>query len=337
MESVVIYGGGNIAHSVAASIARVKPVAVITRRPEYWGRRLTCEQGGVVWSTRYNISATASLEPLNDADVVFILLPQFAHEEVVENCCQKLKSGSTVVFAPGPARCIEYAKKFAKINVRVVAFQRVPFIARIIDYGHSVRCSLPRRLHKLVVSDKGMKDEWRARSQEWFSGEVEYLSSFLSLVFSNSNPLLHPARLFVLLKNGDNGAYDRCPYFYAEWTDESSELYVSADMEMQKVYETCSPESFVHDYESVLRHYEVASPAELTKKIRGIASFKTIMAPWKKTCGGRWIPDPESRYFTEDIPYGTRVILSYAQAADLSTPIIEMFAKLPAIPNPYMR
>ena len=332
MESVVIYGGGNIAHSVAAAIARVQPVTIITRRPECWGHGLVCEQEDFIWRTRYNISATASLEPLNDADVIFILLPQLAHEEVVENCCKKLKAGSTVVFAPGPARCIEYAKKFAKMNVHVVAFQRVPFIARTIDYGHSVRCSLPRRLHKLVVSDKTMESGWRSRCQKWFQGEVQYLYSFLSFVFSNSNPLLHPARLFVLLKNGNNGTYDRCPYFYAEWTDESSKLYIAADVEMQGVYEACAYESFVHDYESVMRHYEVATSAELTHKIRSIESFKTILAPWKRGRDDRWAPDFASRYFAEDIPYGTKVILSYAQRVGLSVPIIEMFAKLPALP-----
>ena len=152
---------------------------------------------------------------------------------------------------------------------------------------------------------------------------MSYLSSFTSFVFSNSNPLLHPARLVELLHGGDMGVYERCPYFYAEWTDKSSEYYIVADREMYEVFNACAPESASVDYESVLEHYGVVNAAELTAKIRSIESFKKIRAPWKENSSGQWEPDFNSRYFTEDIPYGTRIIQQYARKAGIETSMID--------------
>ena len=127
----------------------------------------------------------------------------------------------------------------------------------------------------------------------------------------------------VLLKGGNKGEYVECPHFYEEWTDESSELYVSADKEMFKIFNAYSPDAAKRDYESALAHYGVDNIIALTQKIRSIDSLKPILAPWKKDDCGIWKPDLESRYFTEDVPYGTKVIQEYADKIGIETPIID--------------
>jgi hypothetical protein len=42
-----------------------------------------------------------------------------------------------------------------------------------------------------------------------------------------------------------------------------------------------------------------------------------------KEVGGGWIPDFESRYFTEDFPYGLRFIKELAQKHNIDTPTID--------------
>lgn len=324
MESVAIYGGGNIAHSLAAVLSRYMPVKVLTRRPALWDSSLAFEQAGLVKKSKYPIAATANINELVGVDIVFVALPQFALDEAVSTIGLNMKTGATIVLVPAPAKSDEYAKTLLKCGLKVVGFQRVPFIARIGDYGHSVSISSPRAVHKLMVSDVSMELDWRRKCGKWFGGDVCYLSSFASFAFSNSNPLLHPSRLYALLCDGNNGMYERCPLFYAEWTDISSELYVEADKEMYKVFSKREPSAAQVDYESILDHYEVSSPSELTYKIRSIAAFKSILAPWKTETSGCWIPDCESRYFTEDIEYGTKVIQASGDKVGIDTPIIDL-------------
>ena len=326
MGSVCIYGGGNIAHSLVAAISAVQPVTVITRRPESWDLRMAFVQDGEMHEGLKEVNATSDASAAGMADIIFIALPQFAVEEAISSLLPNLKRGATVVFVPAPAKTAEYASRIVGRGCRVVGLQRVPFISRIIEYGHSVSISLPRPIHKLVVSDISMRDIWSRNCKIWFGGDAEYLSSFLTFAFSNSNPLLHPSRLVVLFENWRNRCYAYNPPFYGEWTDESSKLYIAADMEMFKVM-SCFPEiDLSTDYESVLSHYEVKSAPELTVKIRSIPSFKMILSPMKDV-HGRLQPDFGSRYFTEDVPYGTKPIVEYANQVGIRVPTIDYLAK----------
>lgn len=322
MNSVCIYGGGNIAHSLAAVISAKQSVTVVTRRPALWANRVSFVQGGVMHTGGYNVTATSDASVVSGMNIVFIALPQFAIGEAVESLLPNLRSGTEVVFIPAPARTVEYARQIVENGCRVVGFQRVPFISRISEYGKSVSISPPRQVNKLVLSEGGMQHEWLRRCEEWFGSKTEFLSSFLSFTFSNSNPLLHPARLVELLKGGNCGKYDRCPLFYAEWTDASSELYIKADEEMFNVFRAYAPECAMSDYESVFDHYEVSSSHALTQKIRTISSLKNILAPWVQI-GDKWEPDYKSRYFTEDIPFGTKMIQRYAKKVGIAVPTID--------------
>ena len=323
MESVFIYGGGNIAHSLAATISMYQPITVITRRPAEWGGRLAWIQNGNIGCGRYEVNSTSNIEEVSHADLIFIALPQFAIDEAIEKILSSIKRGATVAFVPAPARCEEYVKIFEPIGVNVVGMQRVPYIARILKYGQTVQISPPREFHRLAVSCVKLKEVWSERCRKWFAGDVKWVSAFSSFAFSNSNPLLHPSRLLPLLRDGENGRYASCPYFYAEWTNESSELYVTADAEMHRVWLAYSAVTAEMDYESVLDHYGVSTTQELTLKIRNIEGFKAIRAPWCKGEDGIWVPDFGCRYFTEDIPFGIKVIQSYARQMNVETPTID--------------
>lgn len=327
MTSVSIIGGGNIAHSLAVAITQHQDVTVVTRRPDAWSTHVSFEQAGVRHLCLFAVRATCDIVTVNDADVVFVALPQFAVGGIVSDLAHILKHNATVVFVPAPAKMPEYAEALSAAGCQSVGIQRVPFISRTLEYGHLVRISDPRAAHKIFALDGATLQKLTPLCQKWFGGSVEYLSSYLSFAFSNSNPLLHPARLKVLLDGGDNGKYVQCPYFYADWTDASSELYLAADREMYSVFSKIAPEAARRDYESVLAHYDVTSSYALTRKIRSIESFKKILAPWKQYAEGWWEPDYESRYFTEDIPFGTKAIQSYARQVNVETPTIDMFIR----------
>ena len=318
----LVYGGGHIAHSLVATISQLQPVIVVTRKPELWANRVSMLQGECTFSGKFDVFATSDPEVATDSDVIFIALPQFAFEDAVHRLLPFIHAGQNICFVPAPAKSKEYAELILTTGARVAAFQRVPFIARTIKYGNSVAVSSPRSELALMTSNPHMKAFMDTCCKQWFGSQVRYLSSFLIAAFSNSNPLLHPSRLVELFKNWNGTPYEAAPLFYADWTDESSILYISADREMASAMRCYEEIDFEHDYRDVLTHYNVGNYKELTRKIRSIPSFVNIKSPLLKS-GGGWIPDVTSRYFTEDVPFGTRTIQEYARRVGVKTPTID--------------
>ena len=321
-EKVCICGGGNIGHSLAAVLGRHSDVRILTRRPQAWSERLRfqisdrrCEETGgrVIACDKESIVSICSL--------IIVALPRFVIEETLSRLEPHLHEGQTVVFIPAPAGMETIVERMAQRGVEVIGFQRVPYIARIKEYGKFVWMGDLRSESKVAVSNPMRKDYWKEYFAGSIGGTVSFLSSFLSFTFSNSNPLLHPARLVELLRN--KKGYQECPYFYREWGDEASKLYVSADIEMRDVFAVYSSEAMDSDYESALAHYNVGSVSCLAEKIRSIKALGSILAPYTKGNDGFWHPDLRSRYFTEDVPYGTKVIQKYAKRVGVPTPTVD--------------
>ena len=321
--NVCVYGGGNIAHSLAAKISQTQPVTVITRQPARWNRKISFEQDGKLFESLFDVVATDDVGMASEADLVFVALPQFAIQEAVDHLSRFLRRSTTVVLVPAPAMSVDVMRKLSAGEVNVVGFQRVPYISRIAEYGKCVRVSSNRAVHRVAFSNASQIESLGGEFTRWFGGSVSRLSSFLTFVFNNSNPLLHPSRMVVLFRNWRERFYPENPPFYAEWSNESSELYIAADRELLTVIRAAdSTGDCLCDYEDVLSHYGVRDANELTLKIRSIAAFKNILSPMKED-SGRWVPDFCSRYFTEDIPFGTMVIQEWARRCGVATPTID--------------
>lgn len=313
----LVIGGGNIAHSLAASITRREDVTILTRRPDEWSDRLN--------DSKFNVHATNDPSCALESEIIFVALPCFAIRETLARINPYLHAGQTICLTPANALIPELIGTYAEKGVDVVCIHRVPYIARIEEYGRYVKMSPPRVVHKLFVPRKEMKPTWTMLCRELFESESAYLHSPLTFVFNNSNPLLHPSRLVVLFRDWRNKSFKRNPFFYAEWTDESSELYIKADQEMHDVLLSADPTGACEsDYESVLCHYGVNVACELTAKLRSIESFKGILSPMKFVAGD-WVPDFASRYFTEDVFWGTKPIQDYARQLGIRTPVIDYF------------
>lgn len=311
---------------MAAVLSLTDSVSVVTRRPGLWGRVLSYRKGGADRREGCMLrEVTDNPSAVRDAELVIVAVPRFAIGDVLGSIEPHLRKGHVVSFVPAPAGLEEVAERLGREHgAAVLGFQRVPYIARIVEYGHEVRLSDDRAVHKVVMSDPSASRFWDEFIASRFGGSVEHLSSFFAFTFSNANPLLHPARLMVLL---DRPFYERMPLFYEEWTDESSELYVRSDAEMLSVMRKYPEVDIATDYESAFDHYGVSSVPELTQKIRSIPSFRGIEAPYCLDGENLYVPDLASRYFTEDVAYGTVRIQRLARQARVATPTIDMFVE----------
>ena len=111
-------------------------------------------------------------------------------------------------------------------------FQRVPFIARTTAYGHSADLLGYKPSLHVAIEQAEDQESLRSVLEQLFATPVILMQSHYEVSLTNSNPILHPSRLYTLWRDWHEGmVYAEQPLFYEEWTDEASELLISLDRE----------------------------------------------------------------------------------------------------------
>jgi hypothetical protein len=198
---------------------------------------------------------------------------------------------------------------------------------KVVVYGggniaHSLAAVISATQQVFVVTRR--PNEWHSHLKSEKDGVINSSKFFIEatdnhaviegadVLFICLPQLLHPSRLIVLFDKWREKKFTYNPPFYGEWTDASSELYLAADYKMKCVMQKYSCFDMLIDHESVLDHYNVKNAHELTVKLQSISSFREILSPMKKQ-GELWVPDFESRYFTEDVNFVLRILVEFAE------------------------
>ncbi len=323
---VTICGGGNIAHALAGMLGNNKSLDlhVLTRKPELWANHLMVElEGNTFFSITGTVTSSFSTA-IENSDLILLALPAFARKEVIEKIAPFVKQGAWIGAFPGMgnfdlivSECFKNSDKKPKI----FASQRVPYICRLKQYGRHI--SISSKKSEIFVS--ALKQEETVEICQILTSVLEMrvypLHNFLEITLSTSNPILHPARTYSMFSEYKDGMYwKKNILFYEDWSQDSSELLIKMDEEVHRIIDAIPFD--LSGVKPLLQHYEVKTCSELTNKIQNITAFKGITSPMKQTEFG-WVPDFESRYFTEDISYGLIIIKSIAQILNIQVPAID--------------
>lgn len=324
---ICICGGGNVAHAMAAcAAAKGISVNILTRRPNEWSPHLAYSKwNGEKGLVKLGIVSNDPSLIISECDYIFIVLPRFAVEEVYNSIVDYIHADQHIVIVPGTAELVDRRFDPRWNRGRLAGLARVPYISRTVSYGREVEIKGGRSVNKLWAP----KETWGqvARDLEiMFETPLQPLNTPLPFLLSNSNPLLHPARLLTLFPvYSPDIVYSRNPLFYEEWPLEAACLYLQADNELQNICRACPELVLGLDYCPASEYYQAFTPQLLMRKIRSIQAFKGIRSPMIRLSDNSWAPDLSSRYFTEDIPFGTRLIKKYALSKEIDTPIIDYF------------
>lgn len=321
---VCICGGGSLGHVCAAYLASHGDVevALLTGHPLAWGKSIeAADPDGKVFRGELAVISDSPAEALAGADMVLLCVPGFLIRKTLSDI--KPYIGGAAVGSVVSSTGFFFEAMELLPGVPLFGFQRVPFIARVNEYGHSG--SLLGYKRQLAVATVGIADRegFRRQVKYLFGTPVTLLESYLEAALTNSNPILHTGRLYSLFA-GHSEPFDHEVMFYGEWSDAESELLIAMDAEFSQLLEKLGV-SREHT-PSLLDYYESSDAHSLTEKIRSIQAFKGIAAPLKQTAAG-WVPDLESRYFTEDFPYGLHYIKQLAEREGVPTPIIDKVYK----------
>lgn len=324
MTRICICGGGNLGHVVAGFVASRQgfEVSLLTRQPEQWSQQLVIDtpDGSEIQAALAHIS-DAPKEIIPTADIVLLCLPGYAIHDTLLQIRDYLREGTAVGSVVSSTGFFFEAMKLMPAHTPLFGLQRVPFIARVKEYGHRAALLGYKESLSMAIERTLKREELRQRIEQMFNTPVSLVSNFYEVSLSNSNPLLHPARLYDLWGNWSQGNFSpSVPLFYEEWTEHAAELYIAMDRELHQLLAVLpvSPKSIP----TVLDYYESTDARSLARKLRSIEAFKGIKAPMRKEKEG-YVPDFNSRYFTEDFPYGLAVIRQLCIEHHINAPVID--------------
>lgn len=319
--NICICGGGNLGHVVLGVLAAQPQnrVSLLTNHPQQWADTVTVtDPSGKQYVGKIAQITNQAEAVIPHSDIVLLCLLGFAIREELEKIRPYLSATAAVGSIVSSTGFFFEAQRLLPKEQPLFGFQRVPFISRTTEYGRSAELKGYKPLLNLAIEQTADKEALRLTIEQLFHTPTQLLQSHYEASLTNSNPLLHPSRLYTLWKDWHEGIiYDKNPYFYADWTLEAAQLYIDMDAEFQTLLRTLPVRS--EAIPDVLTYYESHDAASLAHKLRTIPAFQGILSPMKEVEGG-FLPDFHSRYFTEDFPFGMRFIIELAQEKGVQIP-----------------
>lgn len=322
MTKVCICGGGSLAHVCVGVLSSQNEVEVniFTRKPDLWSHHLeVTDLNGKVYNGTLSCISNNPEEALKDCNIILLCLPGYAIESTLTNIKPYIGDAvvGTVVSSTG---FFFAAHKVLGEDARLFGFQRVPYIARTVEYGHSANLLGYKPQLAIAVENVEGTEAFRQLVEALWMTPVNLLGSHYEVSLTNSNPILHTARLYTLWKDWNGEKYDHNILFYKEWTIEAAQMLIDMDAEFMQLLDVLPVTK--GEIPSLLEYYESHDAESLCHKITSIPAFQNITSPMKEVEGG-WIPDFESRYFTEDFPYGLTCIWQLAHEKGIACPYID--------------
>ena len=311
---VTIIGGGNIGTLLAAEFsAKGYKTYIYSSKNNGKNRIEVYDNEDNYLFTSKDISITDNLElAVKDSKFIFVTYPPELFDELSSKLDNKLLKGTYLGIIPGSGGAEFSFKNLIDQGVILFGLQRVHSIARIKNPGKSVYMLGRKESIFLSVFKNKEIDLIKEFLEKSLDMPCHKLDNYLTVTLNPSNQILHTTRLCSMFKDyKENDTYPENILFYETWDDDSSDLLIKCDEELQIL---CNEISYnLEEVKSLKDHYESYTIPAMTEKISNIPAFKGLTSPMLQNDNGEWIPDFNSRYFSSDYSYGLKIIIDITE------------------------
>lgn len=232
---ICICGGGSLGHVCAAFFAaQGEDVCILSGHPDKWHNEVTCydKRNKCYYGTLRCVSSDPQ-KVVADANIVLLCLPGYLIKNTLESIKPYLHSSSIVGSIVSSTGFFFFAHEVLGKEYSLFGFQRVPFIARVRNYGKdadllgykpSLNVAIEPAQHTTKSAEK-----IRYTLESLFKTPTVLLESFYEASLTNSNPLLHTSRLYTMWHSHNGEPIENPQLFYADWTDVASEMLIAMD------------------------------------------------------------------------------------------------------------
>lgn len=320
---VCICGGGSLGTICASVFSSQNGIEVnlLTQHPEMWSRTIkVVDFNNKKFYGKLNIVSNNPETTVKGCDIILLCLPGYLIKETLLKIRPYLTNNSIIGSIVSSTGFFFQAHSVLSDKAKLFGFQRVPYIARITEYGHKAALLGYKPILNVAIENVDDKENFKNIVENLFKTPVNILNNYYEACLTNSNPILHTGRLYSMWHNWNGEASSKCSLFYKEWNDDSSQIIIDMDKEFMELLTYLPIDKKL--IPSLLDYYDSHDAVSLTNKISSIPAFQDILSPMKQTMDG-WIPDFESRYFTEDFPFGLFYIKQLAEKFQINKPTID--------------
>ncbi len=287
------------------------------------------EPAGEVRGRPEKISRLAA-DVVPECNVLILPLPSFAYRNVLAEIKPHLQPGTYIGATPGQGGFDWIAKEvLGQLIEGVVLFSimPMPFNCRIVEFGKRVFVQEFKRRYKVGATPASHCQKAVDITSRLF-GYAESCGHSLSCSLYPINAVIHPARLYALCKDWQEGKLlPENPFFYEDMNDESVELMNAVNKELIDVAQALDKAGVkgvnVPHIKDFLASYVYRDKSPTLKEFfRTSHAYKGFRCPFVQKDGG-WVPDFTNRYFTEDIPLGLCLYKGVAEIVNTETPVID--------------
>jgi hypothetical protein len=270
-------------------------------------------------------------QAVRGSQLILLALPAFAHEHILRQIVDYLSPGAWVGALPARAGfdiCAREVLKERFSQITLFGLQTLPWACRIQEYGG--------RVSILGTKDQVDLAAWPAKLAPVISAKIGELldvvfhpiSNFLSLTLADTGQLIHPGIMYGLFHNWNGQAYSEPSLFYQAVDEEVATIFQNMSQEVQSLrtnLERAYPGLDLAAVRPVGEWLKRSYPTSIIDSSTLHSSFATnrsytgLLAPMIGSENG-FVPDFQSRYLTEDVPYGLLVMRGIAELAGVATP-----------------
>ena len=323
---VCVVGGGHIGTTLVCYIKHVHPefeVTLYTRRPELFSDTLRCNdiEQNITYFVQPDLISNDAKLAITNADIVFIALPHFAIEQAFADIAPYVLENVKIGVLPGGGGCEFIFGKYFDLNKTLFGFQRVPFTAKLVEYGKETNLKSWKPFSVVGTLQRNRVDEV-CDMVERCGLRTKKASNYLEIALTPTNPILHTSRTYEIFGDYElKHKFDIKLKFYVGWGRKASETLFAMDAELHALLDAIEGLD-TSAIRPLSEHYESLTIDELSAKINSIATFQSVYAPMREVEDG-YVSDTNSRMFTEDFPWGLAVIRSYFEYFNIPAPTMD--------------
>jgi len=257
---------------------------------------------------------------INDADIIMIVIPAFAHATIAEQIAPYLENDQIIVLNPGRTfGAIEVFKKIKEkrgsISVYVGETQTLMFTARQEHTNKVNILKIKNSVNFATYPDRYI-DYVDKRIKECFP-HFNPIQNYLEVTLNNIGCILHPT---LSIFNASAMEFGKKFKFYKEGaTPKVCNVLENIEVELNKIFKNLEIKQF-HFIDWAQKSYGVKANS-IYETIQKIEAYKEIFAP----------DELITRYFIEDVPTGLVPISSLAKYLNVQTPTIDSVIHLSSI------
>ena len=324
-QSMTILGGGNTAFSVAANLTLAGHRVTLCEIPSFRhmvepilsSRQIALDGVAQRGTARLHAVTTDFAEALSANELALLIVPAYAHKPFAEACAAHLRPGQVVVLMPGTLGSLEFARilreRGAARGVVLAETDTAPYVCRKMT---------PTSAHIWgVVSGLGLGvlpasegERVRTLLEPLFPG-VQLYPHVVACGLAAMNPVVHPAGVLL---NAGRIEYARGDfYFYEEGvTPAVCRLIYAVDRERLAIARALGVDLLPVD--EAFHAAGFGPKGDLWATINGSRMLTQLRAPGAL----------ETRWLTEDVPYGLAAWAELGAQFGVSCPTLRALVEL---------